>query len=129
MENGLAMMELALWQRLTASVVHHRNMWLSTTTRLQWEFEVNMNYPWHFPLMYAVPISHSECSDMPCLKRASCPLFQSLCMSGIWRMTCFLKRASCPLFQVLCMSGIWRMLSCVIVVCCAQVFFVLVACL
>ena len=32
MENGLAMMELALWQRLTASVVHHRNMWLSTTT-------------------------------------------------------------------------------------------------
>ena len=32
MENGLAMMELALWQRLAASVVHHRNMWLSTTT-------------------------------------------------------------------------------------------------
>ena len=32
MENGLAMMELALWQRLTASVVHRRHMWLSTTT-------------------------------------------------------------------------------------------------
>ena len=34
MENGLAMMGLALWQRLTASVVHHRNMWLSTTTTM-----------------------------------------------------------------------------------------------
>ena len=32
MDSGLAMMGLALWPHLTGPVVHHRNMWLSTTT-------------------------------------------------------------------------------------------------